>query len=84
MLYCFELPLAVFTLFGSVVKKRFGSCIKIIRFWIHDPKNPPLWWIIRINNPFLDFSKETKYPFSDEASEKKCTLSFKLFTEKSL
>ena len=30
----FELPLAVFTLFGSVVKKRFGSCIQSIRFWI--------------------------------------------------
>ena len=25
--YCFELPLALFTLFGSVVDKRFGSCI---------------------------------------------------------
>ena len=25
----------------------------------HDPKNPPLLWIIWINDPFLDFSKET-------------------------
>ena len=29
---CFELPLEIFTLFGSVVKKRFGSCIQSIRF----------------------------------------------------
>ena len=31
----------------------------------YDPKNPPPLWIIWINNPCLDFSKETKYPFSD-------------------
>ena len=29
------------------------------------PKYPPPWWIIWINNPFLDPSKETKYLFSD-------------------
>ena len=42
--------------FGSVVSG-FG----------YDPKNPPPFWIIWVNNPFLDFtiSKETKYPFSD-------------------
>ena len=28
---CFKLPLAVFTLFGSVVKKPLGSCIQSIR-----------------------------------------------------
>ena len=28
----FELPLATFTLFVSVVKKHFGSCIQSIRF----------------------------------------------------
>ena len=31
----------------------------------YDPKNSSSLWIIRINNPFLNFSKETKYPFSD-------------------
>ena len=31
---CFKLPLAVFSLLGSVVKKRLGSCIQSIRFWI--------------------------------------------------
>jgi len=30
-----------------------------------NPKNPPPLWIIWINNPFFDFSKETLYPFSD-------------------
>ena len=29
------------------------------------PKNPPPLWIIWINDLFLDFSKETKYAFSD-------------------
>ena len=32
---CFELLPTVLTLFESVVKKRFGSCIQSIRFWIH-------------------------------------------------
>ena len=31
----------------------------------YDPKNPPPLWIIWINNPFMDFSKEAKYPLSD-------------------
>ena len=31
----------------------------------YDPKNPPPLRIIWINNPSLDFSKETKYPFWD-------------------
>ena len=34
VLNCFELPLAIFTLFGSVVNKCCGSCIQSIRFWI--------------------------------------------------
>jgi len=58
---CFELPLAIFTLFGSVVKKT----VRIICPNKYDAKNPPPLWIIWINNPFLDFSKETKYLFSD-------------------
>ena len=29
----------------------------------YDPKNPPPLWIIWINNPFLDFMKETKNRF---------------------
>ena len=29
-----ELPLAVHSLFGSVVKKRFGSCVQSIQYWI--------------------------------------------------
>ena len=39
------LPLAIFTLFGSVVKKRFGSYIKVsgIRY---DRKNLSPLWII--------------------------------------
>ena len=31
----------------------------------YDRNNPPPLWIIWINNPFVDFSKETKYLFSD-------------------
>ena len=31
----------------------------------YDPKNPPPLWIIWINNPVFDFSKETIYLFSD-------------------
>ena len=31
----------------------------------YDEKNPPPLWIIWINNQFLDFSKEMKYPFSN-------------------
>ena len=65
MLMYFELPLAIFTVFGSVVKKRFGSCIQKVSGFGYDTKNPPPLWIVWINDPFLDFSKETKYPFSD-------------------
>ena len=31
-------------------------------------RNPPLLWIIWISNPFLDFTKEIKYPFSHQKS----------------
>ena len=31
----------------------------------YDPKNSPPLSIIWINNPFLDFTKEAKYPFTD-------------------
>ena len=62
------LPLAVFSLFE--VKKRCGSCIQSIRFWIWSKNSPHLWIIISIlvkkrtirfwiKNPDLDFSKET-------------------------
>ena len=34
----------------------------------YDSRNPPLLWIIWISNPFLDFNKEVKYPFSDQKS----------------
>ena len=34
----------------------------------YDSRNPPLLWIIWIRNPFLDFNKEMKCPFSDHKS----------------
>ena len=40
VLNCFELPLAIFTLSGSVVNKCFGSCIQSIRFWISSKESP--------------------------------------------
>ena len=40
VLNLFELSLAIFNLFGSVVKKHFGHVSKISGFG-YDPKNPP-------------------------------------------
>lgn len=57
--------MATFTLCGSALvklKKRFRLCIQSIWFKIR-PKEFTSAWIIWIKNPFLDLSKETKYPF---------------------
>ena len=40
VLNLFELSLAIFNLFGSVVKKHFGDVSKVSGFG-YDPKNPP-------------------------------------------
>ena len=52
--------MAVFTLFGSIVKKPSDQVSKVSGFK-YDPKTTPPLWIIWINNAFLDFSKGTKY-----------------------
>ena len=54
-----ELPLAIFTLFGSVVKKRFG--VSKVSGFGYDPKESTSVVDHLINDPFFDFSKEMKY-----------------------
>ena len=46
-------------------KKKEKKNVSRVYSFEDNPKNPSLLWIMRINNPFLDFSKETKYPLSD-------------------
>ena len=74
-------PMYVLKLFqvttGSFTLFRFVQCsIEMLRIMYpkylvwdnYDSRNPPLLWIIWISNPFLDFNKEVKYPFSYQKS----------------
>ena len=50
-------------LYAGATYPRVNTVFKVSGFG-YDAKNPPPLWIICLNNPFLDFSKETKYPFN--------------------
>ena len=48
--------------FFRIRSRNDSDHVSCIRFG-YDPKNPPPLWIIWINNPFLNFMKETKIGF---------------------
>ena len=60
--YRWQLFLSI-NLFGSVVETT--RIMYRVSGFEYDAKNPPPLWIIWINNPFLDFMKETKNPLLD-------------------
>ena len=57
------------SLFSDPQERSSSDYVSKVSGFGYDPKNPPPLRIIWINNPFLDFSKETKDPFSDKNTD---------------